>query len=193
MAPALQPVRSVAAPVSGETRALDAAIAGEGWAVEELLLRVAPRVRNLARYLTRGDDEADDVAQDALSIVYRKLSSYRREGAFNSWVDRIVLHTALSYKRTSGRRGETPLEEDEMAQAAEPIGDYLMRRTMAKALDALPNDQRHALVLHYIMELSVPEISAELGARQETVRSRLRLGRSKLRALLGERSEHDSA
>jgi RNA polymerase sigma-70 factor, ECF subfamily len=50
------------------------------------------------------------------------------------------------------------------------------------ALDRLPEPQRHAMVLHHVLEMNVREIGLELGVSPETVRSRLRLARAKLRA-----------
>jgi RNA polymerase sigma-70 factor (ECF subfamily) len=50
-----------------------------------------------------------------------------------------------------------------------------------RMLDGLPIDQRHVLVLHYALDMTVPEAAAELGVPIETVRSRLRLAKSRLR------------
>jgi RNA polymerase sigma-70 factor (ECF subfamily) len=60
---------------------------------------------------------------------------------------------------------------------------------MARALDTLPFEQRHALVLHHVLEMSVPEVAEEMRAPIETVRSRLRLGRVRLRELLSPSTE----
>jgi RNA polymerase sigma-70 factor (ECF subfamily) len=49
-------------------------------------------------------------------------------------------------------------------------------------LDAIPSEQREALVLHHVVGLSVPEIAEDLAVSGETIRSRLRLGIAKLRA-----------
>src|SRR6185295_18994630 len=70
-------------------------------------------------------------------------------------------------------------------QAAErPLfGDeYLLRRWAVSVLDELPLPQRHAVVLHHLLDMTVPEICEELGIPRETVRSRLRLARTRLRA-----------
>jgi RNA polymerase sigma-70 factor (ECF subfamily) len=61
---------------------------------------------------------------------------------------------------------------------------YYARRQLAAELDELPNPQRDALVLHYVLGMTVPEMGTELGVPEETVRSRLRLGRQRLRARL---------
>jgi RNA polymerase sigma-70 factor (ECF subfamily) len=71
--------------------------------------------------------------------------------------------------------------------ASEP-DEYLARRRVVEALDLLPFEQRHALVLHHVLELSVPEVAEEMQAPVETVRSRLRLGRLRLREILSPES-----
>ena len=62
--------------------------------------------------------------------------------------------------------------------------DCLLRDRMVKVLDQLSDEQRRALLLHYVMGMSVPEVAEELSAPAETIRSRLRLGKAHLRALL---------
>ena len=161
--------------------------AGDRKAVEQLLQKTLPRVRNLVRYLVRGDAEVDDVAQESLAIVYRKLSSFRAEGAFTSWVDRIVVRNVFAHRRKVVERREVALTVDTESHDAAPGGegrgdDYAMRRAFVRQLDELPEDQRIALVMHHVLEMSVPEIAAEVVAPEETIRSRLRLGRARLRA-----------
>jgi RNA polymerase sigma-70 factor (ECF subfamily) len=56
---------------------------------------------------------------------------------------------------------------------------------MVRLLDQIPAEQRETVVLHHVMELTVPEIAAEMAVPAETVRSRLRLAMARLR-LLGE-------
>jgi RNA polymerase sigma-70 factor (ECF subfamily) len=135
----------------------------------------------------RGDADADDVAQDALSLAYRKLGSYKGEGKFSSWVDRIVVRSAFAHLRRTKARQEVRVEEVEEAEALpgeNGSSDYLARRRLVAALDVLQEDQRIALVMHHVLEMSVPEIAAEVSAPEETVRSRLRLGRARVRSLM---------
>lgn len=163
-----------------------AAQAGDRTAMRELLARALPRARNLIRYLVRGDQEVDDIAQDALMALVRGLHTYRGDGAFPSWVDRIVVRVTFAHLRR--RRAEpqlTVLDSDALrvADVANATDEYLTRRRAAAILDELAEEQRVALVLHHVLEMSVPEIAVEVGAPAETVRSRLRLARTRLRAL----------
>jgi RNA polymerase sigma-70 factor (ECF subfamily) len=154
-------------------------VAGDPRAAEELLVELIPRVRNLVRYLVR-DAEVDDLTQDSLVIVLRNLRSYRGEGSFTAWVDRIVVREVFA--RVRRRREELMAEPDDQALPLDEDDDFLARRRMIALLDELPAGQRQALVLHYVLEMSVPEVAAELGIPLEAVRSRLRYGRARLRA-----------
>jgi RNA polymerase sigma-70 factor (ECF subfamily) len=68
-------------------------------------------------------------------------------------------------------------------ESARPDDEYADRRRAVAILDALPPEQRHAVVMHHVLGMSVPEIARELGIPAETVRSRLRLARTRLRDL----------
>jgi RNA polymerase sigma-70 factor (ECF subfamily) len=165
-----------------------AAVAGDRRALDSLVSEMLPRIRNLVRYLVRGDSDADDMAQEALVAIVRGLPSYRGEGSLSAWADRVaVRETFANLRRVRRARAQVDAGAD-LASVPHPDGppdDYAERRRAAKLLDELPDDQRHVLVLHHVLGLSVPEISEEIGAPFETVRSRLRLGMSKLRALHG--------
>ena len=69
-----------------------------------------------------------------------------------------------------------------VADSADHHESYASRRELIKQLDELSYDQRHALVLHHVLGMSVPEIAEHLTVPFETVRSRLRLGQTALRA-----------
>jgi RNA polymerase sigma-70 factor (ECF subfamily) len=180
-----QPMPTEPPPTPGASARVRAAIAGDRDAAQALLRGLLPRVRNLVRYLIRGDADVDDIAQDALVAVFRGLPSYRADGPLEAWVDRVVARVtfaALRDRRRDAAREAQAAPDLELvsdATAASP-DDYLARRQAIRRLDELPYDQRHALVLHHVVEMSVPEIAAALGVPAETVKSRLRLGKARL-------------
>jgi RNA polymerase sigma-70 factor (ECF subfamily) len=164
-----------------------AAARGDRAAAAEVLTAILPRARNLIRYLVRGDAEVDDMAQEALIAVLRGLPSYRGDGTFRSWSDRVVVRStfaALRKRRTEDARHAAAAPELLPVDDRPAVAEYLSRRDLARVLDELPAEQRHALVLHHAVGMSVPEIAAEVGVPQETVRSRLRLGMASLRSTL---------
>jgi RNA polymerase sigma-70 factor (ECF subfamily) len=174
-----------AAPAPEPDPRVRAAAAGDRDAAEALCKELLPRVRNLVRYLVRGDSHVDDIAQEALIAVLRGLGSFRGEGKLESWVDRIVARTTFAALRRL--RAET---QPGASNVAEREGDaapntYALRRELAAALDRLPAEQRESLVLHFAVGMTVPEIAEAVAAPFETVRSRLRLGKAALRECLG--------
>lgn len=164
---------------------------GDDDSLRQILTALVPRVRNLVRYLVRGDRWVDDIAQEALLEILRALDGYRGEGSFEGWVHRIV--TRVTFAELRARRAEdVPRDADnESSPGLWVVGqddrpdEYLERRRMVDALDRLPDEQRYVLVMHHAVQMSAPEIAEALGVPLETVRSRLRLGKAKLRALLG--------
>lgn len=178
---------------AAQEQRIQAVIAGQRDAAESLLAELLPRVRNLVRYLLRGDD-VDDIAQEALIAILRGLPTWRGEGSFTSWSDRVAVRvTFAALKKVRADQRQTAGEPVElMAVPSDDAApdDYVFRRDMARLLDQLSDEQRHALVLHHVLGMSVPEMTEQLGIPFETVRSRLRLGRAHLRALYEQESSN---
>lgn len=166
---------------------LEAAARGDRAAAQELALELLPRVRNLVRYLARGSD-TDDVTQEALVTVLRSLPAYRPTGSFQAWVDRIVVRVTYAELRRERRRAR--YESPEIVDVPGPsdfASKYATRARIAAVLDALPIEQRFAVVLHHVLGMSASEIADEIGAPLETIRSRLRVGMQQLRSMLDAR------
>lgn len=166
-----------------------AAVAGDRRAIESLVAELLPRIRNLVRYLVRGDSDADDLAQEALVAIVRGLPSHRGEGSFQAWADRVAVRATFAGLRKARRIRARLDGAADLASVPHPDGppdEYAQRRAAVRLLDQIPDEQRHVLALHHVLGLSVPEIAEELAIPFETVRSRLRIGIAKLRALHGE-------
>ncbi|AKF04610.1 RNA polymerase sigma factor [Sandaracinus amylolyticus] len=166
-----------------------AAASGDRRAAQELLSELLPRVRNLVRYLVRGDADVDDMAQQSLIAILHALHGYRGEGSLRAWADRITVRTTMAHLRR--RRAEAGARERHapdlraVRDPDAPPDTYVQRRDVARLLDALPDEQREAVVLHHVVGLSAPELAETLGVPFETARSRLRLGMKKLREGMG--------
>jgi RNA polymerase sigma-70 factor, ECF subfamily len=179
-------------PVLERPGRIEAAANGDRAAAHALALELMPRVRNLVRYLTRRSD-VDDVTQEALVTVLRSLPGYRPTGSFNAWVDRVVVHKTYAELRRERRRArhESLDEEREVAGPSDFATTYATRTRIAAALDALPVEQRFAVVLYHVLGMSAVEVAEEMGAPFETTRSRLRLGMQHLRRSLQATTEKD--
>jgi RNA polymerase sigma-70 factor (ECF subfamily) len=176
--------------------------ARDGSAVAELASLYGPRIQQLAfRYLKNWED-AEEVSQDVLLKVYRKIEAFRGDAALSSWIYRITFNTAMSRLR-SARPGRTvelqapdlPSESFEHVQA-EPADwsaladDQMMRAQLRKrlvgALGHLPEVYRVPVLLRDIHGLSTEEASAILQVKPQTLKSRLHRGRLILRKHLGD-------
>src|SRR5262249_58660481 len=120
--------------------------ARDGSAVADLALLYGPRIQQLAfRYLKNWED-AEEVSQDVLMKVYRKIEAFRGDAALSSWIYRITFNTAMSRLRTArfNHAGEVPAS-DSQADGAETVrvepadwtslaDDQVMRGEMRKKL-----------------------------------------------------------
>jgi len=168
-----------------------AALAGDRRALEAIVVELLPRVRNLVRYLVRGDSDAEDIAQEALVAIVRGLPSHRGEGSLRAWADRVAVRETFACLRRVRRARDQVSPGADLEAVPHPGGppdEYAARRRAVALLDQIPLEQRHALVLHHVVGMSVPEIATQVGIPPETVRSRLRIGIGKLRALHGGQS-----
>jgi RNA polymerase sigma-70 factor (ECF subfamily) len=154
------------------------------------------RVYNLAYRFTGRADEAEDLTQEVFLKVYRTLHLYRAEsGALETWIVRVARnHFIDHYRKHKTERHQTaPLEEHHDAIAlptvrVETPGEMLDRKETAervhRLLDRLPHDQREAVILRDIEELTYEEIAELLKVPIGTVKSRINRGRIELARLL---------
>ncbi|MFT3923899.1 MAG: RNA polymerase sigma factor [Myxococcales bacterium] len=181
------PVRTDDSTPSAPDPRVARAVAGDRAALEQLLMEHLPRIRNLVRYLLRGDSEIDDVSQQAMIEIMRSLPGYSGEGSFKAWLDRITVRAAFHHirrRKLERKHGDIGPELLLVTGEGEAPDNYSLRREAVRWLDDLPDEQRYAVVLHHILGFSAPELAQELNLPLETVRSRLRLGMDKLRQRL---------
>jgi RNA polymerase sigma-70 factor (ECF subfamily) len=158
--------------------------AGDKAAARKLIYRLMSRVHTTCEYLARGNDGAD-LAQTALVEIVRSAGSFREESTLEYWADRITVRTAgkIFAKRDRRRRiRETVfVPGPEVIDAEQQTDLYKVRARLTEHLLSLSENQRIVVVLHYLYEYEVSEISDLLGARVNTVRSRLVRGLKRLR------------
>src|SRR2546429_7166966 len=98
--------------------------AGDEQAVVELTDRYGARIYQLAFRSMKNREDAQEVAQDVLLKVYRKIDAFRGDSALSSWIYRITFNTAMSRLRTS-RLARATEQERERVLAAEPESQRL--------------------------------------------------------------------
>jgi RNA polymerase sigma-70 factor (ECF subfamily) len=176
--------------------------ARDGSAVTDLASLYGPRIQQLAfRYLKNWED-AEEVAQDVLLKVYRKIEAFRGDAALSSWIYRITFNTAMSRLRSArfNRHAEVQTPEshvegmehvksepaDWTSLADEQVMRAQMRAKLIEALTHLPEVYRVPVLLRDINGLSTEEASAILKVKPQTLKSRLHRGRLILRKHMGE-------
>jgi RNA polymerase sigma-70 factor (ECF subfamily) len=145
-------------------------------------------VLNLARRMVSDRESAEDIAQEAFIKAFQRLHRFRGEAAFATWLYRITINEAKVYLR-SHRRREARWERQRDLQIVEsPAGERAgSPEPLTELLQELPEEQRVALALFYLQELSVEQIAETVGSPVGTVKARLSRGRDRLRQLAKER------
>ncbi len=179
-------------PPAAATPAADAAWTPPTW--EEIVEQHSARVYRLAYRLTGNPHDAEDLTHDVFVRVFRSLHSYQ-PGTFEGWLHRITTNVFLDKMRRKQRIRFDALPEDAAGRLASaekgPEQSYHDARfddDVQRALDALAPEFRAAVVLCDIEGLSYEEISATLGVKLGTVRSRIHRGRAQLRQALAHRA-----
>src|SRR4026208_1440405 len=95
---------------------------GEETAVHELAERYSPRIFQLAMRQVKNREDAEEITQDVLMKVYRKIGAFRGDSALSSWIYRITFNTAMSRLRTD-RAVRIADQEHERLLAAEESGE----------------------------------------------------------------------
>jgi RNA polymerase sigma-70 factor (ECF subfamily) len=171
---------------------------GDDEACGELVSEHQRMVYQLGLHLLGDHNEALDLSQEVFLRVFRTIHRFRGHSALRTWIYRIVVNQARNRLRWWRRRyrGQQVSLEDHIRSHGDlpapgnpeaPDRMYSRRELAARiwgALEALPFEQRTAMVLREIDGLSYDEIAYSLGVAVGTVKSRLARARESLRARL---------
>jgi RNA polymerase sigma-70 factor (ECF subfamily) len=176
----------------------------EPTAAERLVVRYWDRAYRLAAQITRDGQDAEEVIQDALWAVVRKIDSFRGESAFGTWLFRIVANAAYQKLRSrQSRRRDVPWDEAMAVSMFDRQGCHVvsmcawspcvddhstqqeLRAALTGAIDELPSAYRTVLVLRDVQGLSNPETAELLSLSVPAVKTRVHRARSFLRRELG--------
>jgi RNA polymerase sigma-70 factor (ECF subfamily) len=175
---------------------------------ERVFLEHAPRVYNLARRMLGNDADAEDVTQDVLLQVVRKLDTFRGEADIATWLHRVTVNAALAHRARRARREEHEvrdpmdhlLEDGHHANvrpwSVRPDQQALDRERhelIETAIAGLPEVYRDVYVLADVEGLSNPEIADLLGLSVPAVKSRLHRARLLMRDALAPHFEEVTA
>lgn len=151
-----------------------------------LLIAEIPHLRRYARALLRDPERADDLVQNCLERALSRFHLWQPDRRLRPWLFTIMHNLHVSGMRYHGSRPAL-VELDETAPSAQQAPkqeEALEARAVLAAIDRLPEDQRIAVLLVGIEELSYEDAAASLGIPVGTLMSRLHRGRERLRELL---------
>ena len=176
---------------------------GDERALADLADAYGTKIYQLAFRYLRNHEDAEEVTQDVLYKVFRKVGEFRGDAALSSWIYRITFNSAMSrlrsasYQRTQDEhRTAGSADSDEAAVASlNEIADWSqmadehllrsqLRQRLFRAVLALPVIYRAPVVLRDLQGMSTEEASAMLKVKDQTLKSRLHRGRLLLRRRL---------
>jgi RNA polymerase sigma-70 factor (ECF subfamily) len=169
--------------------------AGEVEAFEQLVLAYQGAAFGMLRRILGPREPVEDLAQEAFLRIWRSRERFRPEGRFTTYLYRVTYNLALNRIRDGARKPLRPLPLEPDGRPLEPTdpGAEVMLEPadrevwadrIGRALQAIPENQRAALVFQHYDGLDLAEIAAILGLSPPAVKSLLHRARERLRELL---------
>ena len=179
---------------NAEARAIAEAKNGSAEAFEVLYHAHKRRIYSLCLRMTGNPAEAEDLTQEAFLQVFRKISTFRGEAAFSTWMHRLAVNLVLMKLRKKGvltSSLEEPVESDsgdsrprEFGSDDTALAGSVDRVALERAIGALPNGYRTVFYLHDVEGYEHKEIPRMIGCSVGNSKSQLHKARLKLRDLL---------
>jgi RNA polymerase sigma-70 factor (ECF subfamily) len=166
---------------------------GRRAALERLLDRVQGSVRRWAGRFASDEDTADDIAQEVLVGLERRVQRFDGESRFSTWLFSVTRNVALSRRRRDTRRAallaeQQRLKSEDATEASNPDASRLAALAL-RYFDQLPPQQRRVFELVDIRGLTPAEVARQLSMEQSTVRGHLFKARRSIRERLLEHHE----
>jgi RNA polymerase sigma-70 factor (ECF subfamily) len=162
---------------------------GENWALSEIHARYARLVFSIAIKTLNDPASAEEIVQQVFTQVWWHAQQYRQErGKFSTWVGTITRHQCVNELRR--RRGHPRMDPgdweslDQFAGKADSARDIIERVWIRSALQQIPTQERIVIELAFWGGMTHQEIALHCHSPLGTVKTRLRLGKQKLKLLL---------
>jgi RNA polymerase sigma-70 factor (ECF subfamily) len=165
-----------------ETELIARVIAGDRLAGRTLYDTHAPRVYSLAYRLSGDAEKAREFTQDTFIRAFSRLSQFRGDAAFSTWLHRIVVTVVSNARRSDLRMArEVELDEADGIEVSATEAEPDLKECISRAVDNLSDAYRMTLIMHDIEGYTHAEIAGILGVPEGTCKSRLSAARAQLR------------
>ena len=142
-------------------------------AFETLYRAHSGRVYGLCLRMTGNAAEAEDCAQEAFIQAWNKLSSFRGDASFGTWIHRVAVNVVLGRMRSARREHDRIEAVSDVHPVRESIGDSGGVQDIEEALARLPSGARHVFVLHAVYGYSHEETGRMLDIAAGTSKAHL--------------------
>ena len=142
-------------------------------AFESLYRLHVDRVYGLCLRMTGNPSEAEDCTQEAFIQAWNKLSKFRGDSAFSTWMHRIAVNSVLGRMRKARRELDRMQAVTDISPVPETVGDSGNFEDLQNAVDNLPEGARHVFVLHAVYGYSHNETGDMLGIAAGTSKAQL--------------------
>ena len=158
-----------------------------------LLDKYSTQVYSLIFRVVRNREDAEELSQDVFVKAFRSLQAFKGDCSFSTWIYRIAYNTAVSHTRKI-RYEFLAIEDNQLSNVSEEEVSEMLGQVqndeqierLERALDAIPADERAIVLLFYMQEKSVDEVSVITGLTPSNVKTKLHRTRKKLFLLLKE-------
>jgi RNA polymerase sigma-70 factor (ECF subfamily) len=151
-----------------------------------------PRVQSVCLQMTNDVTEAEDLAQDAFIYAFRKISRFRGDSAFSTWIHRVAVNTVLMHFRRKARRHvsldhphfQSDGPKPEFGRVDERLATCADRLALVRAIEELPPGYRTIFILHQVNGYEHNEIARRLHCSIGNSKSQLHKAKLRLREVL---------
>jgi len=186
--------------VDVENEIIQRVLGGDKNAFEGLVIANQKNVYNLALKMTRNEDDALDLSQEAFVKAFRQLGNFRGDSRFSVWMYRLTYNLCIDFLRKKPKANIVSLsyEDDDGESSPIEIPDLRnlpednalrneMRKNITDSINELPQKHREMVTMREVTGMSYEEIAATLNINVGTVKSRLARARLKLIEILKEK------
>lgn len=154
------------------------------------------RIHGFVKRRIADEGAAEEIVADVFFELWRRAGEFRGESRVSTWLLGIAHYKCLATYRAQGRSKRSAViatDFDELCEYQEPrdrfeeIASRHELRRVGQLLEALPEGQRYALQLAFVEGLSYAEIGQHLGVSEDTVKTRVARGRTRLRQIIEQR------